>query len=62
MNCRICLRFEMELTGFDAVEIDMALAVEESGTDTIAHDAAEDIGVLPARLSDAATSTASVDT
>jgi hypothetical protein len=42
------LGFEMELTGFDAVEIDLALAVEESGTDTIAHDAAEDIGVLPA--------------
>jgi DNA modification methylase len=33
----------MELTGFDAVEIDMALAIDEPGVDTIESESAEDL-------------------
>ena len=37
------LGFEMELTGFDAVEIDMALSIDEPGVGAIEAEASEDL-------------------
>ena len=37
------LGFEMELTGFDAVEIDMALSIDEPGAGAIEAESAEDL-------------------
>jgi len=37
------LGFEMELTGFDAVEIDMALSFDEPGTSVVEAEASEDL-------------------
>jgi DNA modification methylase len=40
------LGFEMDLTGFDAVEIDMALAIDEPGVGAVEAEAAEDVAPI----------------